>query len=106
MTFNPFEIMIGLCVIVLTLFIAPYFLSLEQNEKYSQLVDVITNAVLSVEQKGEKSGAGKKKEVRQIADEWLKDHFFKISVTQVESIIEAAVYAMKMAEGASKDGTE
>lgn len=103
-TFAILKLVISICAMLLTAYIAPYYKALSESEKYAQLVGIVDAAVMTAEQTMKVfSGAAKKINVETQVLNWMKQHNVKMSAEQINSLIESAVYAIKQAKD-GKDG--
>lgn len=96
-TFGILKVVISVCASLITIYVVPYLYALQKNEKYAQLIDVISNAVRAAEQvvKGTGMGTVKKERVMQFVREWLGKQGLTLTDEQISELTEAAVYGMK-----------
>lgn len=98
-TFEILKIAVTLCVLIITANIAPYFKALAENEKYAQITETVDAAVLAAEQSMKTAdGAAKKAAVVSWVAGCIKKSGLEVTAEQVNSLIEAAVYALKHAD--------
>lgn len=98
------EIMIDLLVIVVSVlsalvsaYLIPYIKAKTNSEKYADLMDIIVVAVKAAEQtiNGSGQGKAKKAEVLAFVSYWLAEKNIHVSESELDKLIECAVYAMK-----------
>lgn len=94
--FNLLKIIVACCSILITSYLVPFIKTKLQEAKYAQLLDMVEKAVWAAEQTIKGSGMGKerKAEVTRIVLEWMNDNGIKISLEQLNQLIEAAVFDM------------
>ena len=96
-TFQILKIAISACAILVTIYACPYLYQLRNNERYSQLVDLVGVAVRAAEQTIKASGQGavKKERVMDFIREYLGERGTSITWEQLSELVEAAVYQLK-----------
>ena len=96
-SFLVLKIVVSVCASLITLYAVPYLYALQKNEKYAQLIDVISNAVRAAEQvvKGEGMGTVKKERVMLFVREWLGKQGVTLTEEQLSELTESAVFSMK-----------
>lgn len=94
---------IAVCIVVVR-YLVPAFNVYIENSKYSWISDVVSDAVEAAEQtvKEEKSGAKKKAMVLDSLGRIFKAYNISITEDQIESLIESAVYMMKLEQEKNK----
>ena len=99
-SFLILKIVVSVCASLITLYAVPYLYALQKNEKYAQLIDVISNAVRAAEQvvKGEGMGTVKKERVMLFVREWLGARGVTVTDGQLDELVEAAVWNLKQEE--------
>jgi LL-H family phage holin len=96
------KVVIAVCASLITLIVLPYINALRQNEGYSLVANIVEVAVRAAEQTitGSGKGAVKKEQVLTVVANWLTTHGIKLDPIQIDELIEAAVYGMKLEEKA------
>lgn len=94
-----FDVLVGvliICITLITRYLIPYIKRLIHDSQYSELLDIINQAVEALEQTVKKSGMGacKKAEVVKFVTNWLNEKKIVISEEQLDKLIEAAVFTM------------
>lgn len=94
-----FRVLIVVVIVVATLitrYLVPYLKAQIQDTKYEEVLDTVEKAVKAAEQKIKESGQGKVKKAQVLAfvSAWLADHNIILTEDQLDTLIEAAVWAM------------
>ena len=90
---TPFlQVFVALVVVVISVFVLPYFRSITTAEQRTELAAMVKTAVAAAEQifKGSGKGTEKKKYVL----EWLYGHGITVDESVIDAMIEAAVYEL------------
>ena len=86
---------VALAVVVISVFVLPYFKSITTAEQRSDIQAWVKIAVAAAEQLFKGSGRGAEK--KQFVLEWLYGHGMTVDDSQVDAMIEAAVYELGQA---------
>lgn len=96
LTYKILYVVIVVIMAIITRYLVPFLKSLYAADEYKGLVDIVNTAVKAAEQTitGEGKGAIKKEEVMTFVTRWLNEKGIKIELSQVDALIEAAVFEM------------
>lgn len=83
---------VALVVVVISIFVLPYFKSITTAEQRAEIQAWVKIAVAAAEQIYKGSGRGEEK--KQYVLEWLYGHGLTVDESQLEGMIEAAVYEL------------
>lgn len=86
---------VALVVVVISVFVLPYFKSITTAEQRSDIQAWVKIAVAAAEQIFKGSGRGAEK--KQFVLEWLYGHGLTVDDSQIDAMIEAAVYELGQA---------
>lgn len=86
---------VALVVVVISVFVLPYFKSITTAEQRSDIQAWVKIAVAAAEQLFKGSGRGAEK--KQFVLEWLYGHGMTVDDSQIDAMIEAAVYELGQA---------
>ena len=86
---------VALVVVVISVFVLPYFKSITTAEQRTELQAWVKIAVAAAEQIFKGSGRGAEK--KQYVLEWLYGHGLTVDDSQIDAMIEAAVYELGQA---------
>lgn len=90
---TPFlQVFVALVVVVISVFVLPYFRSITTAEQRTELAALVKTAVSAAEQIFEGSGRGEEK--KKYVLEWLYGHGITVDESIVDAMIEAAVYEL------------
>ena len=97
-TFNILKIVITIATALVSAYVIPLLREKLKEAKYQRLVGIIGVAVSAAEQtiKGSGQGAVKKDAVITFVTDWMVKHGIKITQDQLDQLIEACVYQLKM----------
>lgn len=96
-TFAILKIVVSVVSALVAVYLIPYIRNKTQDAKYANLVEMVNVAVMAAEQTlGAKQGKAKKAEVMEFVTMWLNDHGIKITATQLDMLVEAAVLQLKI----------
>lgn len=96
-TFQILKIVVSVCAALVTAFVVPYLKTLRNDARYAQMIDMIQVAVTAAEQTMQ-GGAVKKEYVVEFVRDWLAKQGVEIEYSQLDALIESAVYAVKEAK--------
>ena len=96
--FDLLVVVVSVCVILVTRTVILYLHEQLKGSKYSSFLDEIDKAVRAAQQSPyiKPIGTEKKSYVTKYMAEWLEKNNMKISADQLDMLIEAAVYSMKL----------
>ena len=86
---------VALVVVVISVFVLPYFKSITTAEQRAEVQAWVKIAVAAAEQIFK--GAGRGEEKKQYVLEWLYGHGLTVDDSQIDAMIEAAVYELGQA---------
>lgn len=89
------QIFVALVVALISAFVLPYFRSITTAEQRSDVQAWVKIAVAAAEQLFKGSGRGAEK--KQFVLEWLYGHGMTVDDSQIDAMIEAAVYELGQA---------
>ena len=97
LTFNILKIVIAVTTVFVSLYVVPLLREKLTESKYNRLLEMVEIAVRAAEQtiKGSGQGAIKKDEVVTFVSNWMVSHGINISDSQLDQLIECAVYNLK-----------
>lgn len=100
-TFNILKIVVTIATALISVYVIPLLKEKLKDAKYQQLLEIVEVAVRAAEQtiKGSGLGSVKKDEVINFVSEWMMIHGIEISQDQLDQLIEAAVYNLKLEAG-------
>ena len=95
------QAVIIICAVVLVKYLVPWIKSRIEETQYARFVNMVGDAVKAAEQtlKGTGRGAEKKQAVLKYISRFAESHGFRIDETEIDRLIESAVYAIHLAEG-------
>lgn len=98
LTFNILKIVVAIVAVLISAYIIPLLKEKVEDSKHERLLEAVEIAVRAAEQtiKGSGQGAIKKEEVINLVTEWMLSHGVIITDTQLDQLIECAVYNLKM----------
>lgn len=98
--FEILLIVVSVCVILITRTVIPFLKEQLKDSKYNNFLDEIDKAVRAAKQSPyvKPIGTEKKSYVTKYMAEWLERNNMKITASQLDMLIEAAVYSMKLDE--------
>lgn len=95
-TFIILKLVVSVCAALVTVYLIPYIKTLREDKRYAQALDIVQTAVKAAEQTcKDDTGEFKKSEVLSFVCQWLKKNGVKIEMSQLDRLIECAVYQMK-----------
>ena len=95
-TFAILKIVVSVCAALVTVYLIPYIKTLREDKRYAQALDIVQTAVRAAEQTcKDDTGEFKKSEVLSFVCQWLEKNGVKIEMSQLDRLIECAVYQMK-----------
>ena len=95
-TFEVLKIIVSICAAGIAVYLLPYLKTLREDKKYDKIVEMIEVAVRAAEQTmKDDAGALKKSEVLASVSKWMSAAGIEISPSQLDQLIECAVYQMK-----------
>ena len=89
------QIFVALVVALISAFVLPYFRSITTSEQRTELAAWVKIAVAAAEQIYKGSGRGEEK--KQYVLEWLYGHGVTVDESQIDAMIEAAVFELSKA---------
>ena len=89
------QIFVALVVAVISAFVLPYFRSITTSEQRTELAAWVKIAVAAAEQIYKGSGRGEEK--KQYVLEWLYGQGITVDESQIDAMIEAAVFELSKA---------
>lgn len=97
-TFNILKIVVTVATALISAYVIPLLKEKLNDSKYQKLLDIVEVAVRAAEQtiQGSGQGAVKKDEVLNFVSEWMMIHGIDINPDQLDQLIEAAVYNLKL----------
>ena len=97
LTFNILKIVVSVVAALIALYLVPYLKNKLQDDKYAQLMLMVTTAVQAAEQTiGTGQGKLKKAEVISFVSDWMNKNGIVISEDQLSQLIESAVFQMNL----------
>lgn len=95
-TFAILKIVVSVCAALVTVYLIPYIKTLREDKRYAQALDIVQTAVKAAEQTcKDDTGEFKKSEVLSFVCQWLEKNGVKMEMSQLDRLIECAVYQMK-----------
>ena len=95
-TFAILKIVVSVCAALVTVYLIPYIKTLREDKRYAQALDIVQTAVRAAEQTcKDDTGEFKKSEVLSFVCQWLEKNGVKMEMSQLDRLIECAVYQMK-----------
>lgn len=95
-TFAILKIVVSICAALVTVYLIPYIKTLREDKRYAQALDIVQTAVRAAEQTcKDDTGEFKKSEVLSFVCQWLEKNGVKMEMSQLDRLIECAVYQMK-----------
>ena len=95
-TFIILKLVVSVCAALVTVYLIPYIKTLREDKRYAQALDIVQTAVRAAEQTcKDDTGEFKKSEVLSFVCQWLKKNGVKMEMSQLDRLIECAVYQMK-----------
>lgn len=95
-TFIILKLVVSVCAVLVTVYLIPYIKTLREDKRYAQALDIVQTAVKAAEQSlKNETGEFKKSEVLSFVCQWLEKNGVKIEMSQLDRLIECAVYQMK-----------
>ena len=95
-TFIILKLVVSVCAALVTVYLIPYIKTLREDKRYAQALDIVQTAVKAAEQTcKDDTGEFKKSEVLSFVCQWLERNGVKIEMSQLDRLIECAVYQMK-----------
>lgn len=95
-TFIILKLVVSVCAALVTVYLIPYIKTLREDKRYAQALDIVQTAVKAAEQTcKDDTGEFKKSEVLSFVCQWLKKNGVKMEMSQLDRLIECAVYQMK-----------
>lgn len=97
-TFNILKIVVTVATALISAYVIPLLKERLHDAKYQRLLEIVEVAVRAAEQtiKGSGQGAIKKDAVINFVSEWMMLHGIEISKDQLDQLIEACVYQLKL----------
>lgn len=97
LTFNILKIIVSVATVLISAYVIPLLKEKLNDSKYQRLLEMVEIAVRAAEQtiKGSGQGAIKKEEVVAFVSTWMVSHGINISDSQLDQLIEAAVWQLK-----------
>lgn len=97
-TFYILKIVVIVATTLISMYVVPLLKEKLNDSKYQKLLDIVEIAVRAAEQtiQGSGQGAVKKDEVLNFVSEWMMIHGIDINPDQLDQLIEAAVYNLKL----------
>ena len=96
-TFGILKIIVSICAAISTVYLIPYLKTLKEDKRYAALVSMVEVAVRAAEQTfSDKQGAAKREEVMKFVQYWMDKQGIKISYEQLDQLLEACVYNLKL----------
>ena len=97
LTFNILKIVVSVTCALIAVYLVPYLKNKLQDDKYEQLLLMVTTAVQAAEQTiGTGQGKLKKAEVISFVSDWMNKNGIVISEDQLSQLIESAVFQMNL----------
>ena len=97
LTFNLLKIVVSIVCALIALYLVPYLKNKIADDKYAQLMLMVTTAVQAAEQTiGTGQGKLKKAEVIAFVSDWMSKNGIVISEDQLSQLIESAVFTMNL----------
>ena len=97
LTFNILKIVVSVVAAIIAFYLVPYIKNKLAEDKYSQLLLMVTIAVQAAEQTiGDGKGSLKKAEVISFVSNWMTNNGITISEEQLSQLIESAVFQMNL----------
>ena len=98
------KILLAVIVVVLVIlvkYLVPWIKSRIEEIQYARFVNMVGDAVNAAEQtlKGTGRGAEKKQAVLKYISRFAESHGFRVDETEIDRLIESAVFAIHLAEG-------
>ena len=99
-TFLILKVVVSVVAALIGAYLIPYLKAKTASAQYQDVVDFVNTAVYAAEQviRGEKRGSEKKAEALGHIRNWLAMRGIKVTDTDLDALIEAAVFAMKSAQ--------
>lgn len=95
-TFIILKLVVSVCAALVTVYLIPYIKTLREDKRYAQALDIVQTAVRAAEQTcKDDTGEFKKSEVLSFVCQWLEKNGVKMEMSQLDRLIECAVYQMK-----------
>lgn len=95
-TFIILKVVVSICAALVTVYLIPYIKTLREDKRYAQALDIVQTAVKAAEQTcKDDTGEFKKSEVLSFVCQWLEKNGVKMEMSQLDRLIECAVYQMK-----------
>lgn len=95
-TFIILKLVVSVCAVLVTVYLIPYIKTLREDKRYAQALDIVQTAVRAAEQTcKDDTGEFKKSEVLSFVCQWLEKNGVKMEMSQLDRLIECAVYQMK-----------
>ena len=97
LTFNILKLVVSVVCALIAVYLVPYLKNKLQDEKYAQLLYMVEVAVRAAEQTlGAGEGKLKKDEVMKFVVKWMDEQGIKITIQQLDQLIESAVFNMNL----------
>lgn len=95
------QAVIIICAVILVKYLVPWIKSRIEATQYARVVDMVGDAVKAAEQSLQGAGRGreKKQTVVKFISRFVEFHGFRVDETEIDRLIESAVYAIHLAEG-------